>query len=152
MKGVNRGFTLIELLVVVAIIGILSQVVLSALTDVRAKGADANIRSNLAGIRSSATIKYDDMGNTYNKSGTDVSTDACNGLTTADTILELTNISSAITEAVLKSSHGDATCQITANAYSIAIPLKTNPAIFWCIDESSKGVELDHRPTGSICQ
>jgi prepilin-type N-terminal cleavage/methylation domain-containing protein len=147
----RRGFTLIELLVVIAIIGILSQVILSALNSARDKGADANIKSNLEGIRASATLKYDEMGNTYNKSGTDVDTDTCNGLTTANTILEQVNISSAIGDAVAKSGGGDATCKITDSAYAIAVPLKTDPAQFWCVDESSKGVALDHRPTGPVC-
>ncbi len=146
----KKGFTLIELLVVIAIIGILSSIVLASLNTAREKGADANIKSNLEGLRASAAAKYDDMGNTYN-TGADIATDTCSGLNTAGTILEQDSIRLGIADAVAKSG-GDATCQITATQYAIAIPLKTNPAEFWCVDDTSKAVVLAARPTGPICQ
>src|SRR3989338_487668 len=59
INSTKRGFTLIELLVVIAIIGILSSVVLVSLNTAREKGADAGIKSNLAGIRSQAELYYD---------------------------------------------------------------------------------------------
>ncbi len=58
-KRFNQGFTLIELLVVIAIIGILSSVVLASLNTARGKGANAAVKSNLAGIRAQAEIIYD---------------------------------------------------------------------------------------------
>lgn len=64
-QGHLRGFTLIELLVVIAIIGILSSVVLASLNTARNKGADAAIKSNLAGARAQAELFYDSNGNSY---------------------------------------------------------------------------------------
>ena len=60
----NKGFTLIELIVVVAIIGLLSAVVVSALTSARNKGKDATIKSIMNQARNQADIFFL-TGNTY---------------------------------------------------------------------------------------
>jgi prepilin-type N-terminal cleavage/methylation domain-containing protein len=52
----NKGFTLIELLVVIAIIGILSSVVLAALTSARTKGKVAAIQSTMSSLRAQAEV------------------------------------------------------------------------------------------------
>jgi prepilin-type N-terminal cleavage/methylation domain-containing protein len=54
----NKGFTLIELLVVIAIIGILASVVLASLNSARKKGANAQIKSQMASARSQANIFF----------------------------------------------------------------------------------------------
>ncbi len=58
MKNSNKGFTLIELLVVIAIIGILSSVVLAALTTARSKGQAAAIQAQLSNMRAQAELYY----------------------------------------------------------------------------------------------
>jgi prepilin-type N-terminal cleavage/methylation domain-containing protein len=58
VNSMASGFTLIELLVVVAIIGLLSTVVLFAVSDARNKGADAAVKENLINARTQAEIFY----------------------------------------------------------------------------------------------
>jgi prepilin-type N-terminal cleavage/methylation domain-containing protein len=62
MKRKN-GFTLIELLVVIAIIGLLSSLAIVSLNSARDKANDAQIKSDLAQIRTTAELDTDGSGN-----------------------------------------------------------------------------------------
>ena len=53
----KNGFTLIELLVVVSIIGVLATVVLSSLSDARARSRDARRKADLKNIQSAKILK-----------------------------------------------------------------------------------------------
>ncbi len=64
-KNLEKGFTLIELLVVIAIIGILSGIVITALSGARQKATEAEIKSNLSGFRTAAELVYIDNSNSY---------------------------------------------------------------------------------------
>ena len=66
LKNTQSGFTLIELLVVIAIIGILSGIVITALSGAREKAVESEIKSNLAGFRTAAELSYIDNNNSYN--------------------------------------------------------------------------------------
>lgn len=132
----KRGFTLIELLVVIAIIGILSSVVLASLNTARDKGTDAKIQSEIRSIQVNAEIFYDNNGNSYNNTGTAIS--SCNSgmFNNASN----PNIQQIITD--LGSAHGsaDPQCYITANgaAYAIRHQLKANSALYFCADSTGK--------------
>ena len=61
----NRGFTLIELLTVIAIIGILSTLGMVSLNGARQKAYDAQIKSDIANIRTSLALCFDNNNGSY---------------------------------------------------------------------------------------
>jgi prepilin-type N-terminal cleavage/methylation domain-containing protein len=139
----NKGFTLIELLVVIAIIGVLSSVVLASLTTARGKGADASIKTNLANIRAQAEMLYDTNGSyAVDASPTYFALAQC--ASTADTLFSNNNIWNMIDSASRAGTNNlaDTRCYSSANAWAVAIQLKTggtaNDAIAdsWCADNT----------------
>lgn len=64
-----KGFTLIELLVVIAIIGLLSSLAVVSLSDARKKAYDAQIKSDIAQLRTDVEIYADDHDGLYDVAG-----------------------------------------------------------------------------------
>lgn len=61
-----RGFTLIELLVVISIIGFLSSIVLTSLSEARLKARDANLKLQLSEFQKLMELEYSDTGSYAN--------------------------------------------------------------------------------------
>ena len=61
-KKDNKGFTLIELLVVVAIIALLASVVMTALSEVRARGRDSKRTLDIKEVMKAIEMYYSDNG------------------------------------------------------------------------------------------
>lgn len=158
----HRGFTLIELLVVIAIIGILSSVVLASLNTARNKGADAAIKGDLSGIRASAEVLYDTLGNKYSNTGAAINSAACGALTVASPATHIANdsgIQAAIDHAITSNGGNEATCNITdtGSAYLIAAPLKSTNVVgtssgtdYWCIDSTGQSKIEDALPGSGV--
>ena len=137
-KNYKRGFTLIELLVVIAIIGILSSIVLASLNTARQKGTIAAIKGNMAGIRTSAEIFYDNN-TSY---GTDFDLGDC--AATASTLFADTNINQAIVAVEGAYANADAQCvssDLTAAAggtaaSSWAVSATLPDTTSWCVNSA----------------
>ena len=124
MKYINytKGFTLIELLIVIAIIGVLSSVVMTAMGTAKSKGIDAAIKGDTHGIYPQAAIIYDTTGS-YATVCVDV--DVTTALNAAGTV------GGGVTTE----------CQSSASAWAIEAPLKAlnqfssnSGQDYWCMD------------------
>lgn len=133
ISSTKRGFTLIELLVVIAIIGVLSSVVLASLNSARNKGADAAIKSQLAGMRAQAELSYDSNNNSYANVCTDPTiASALSGVKSASGAATInTNVANATTNTSVN-------CHSSTTAWAIESPTKgsTSGINYWCVDNS----------------
>ncbi|MFA5942207.1 MAG: type II secretion system protein [Candidatus Paceibacterota bacterium] len=132
--SLSKGFTLIELLVVIAIIGVLSSVVLASLNTARNKGADAAVKSNLAGARAEAEIYYDST------AGANKYTNVCDSTATNNIFDSATAAKNAVgATSVTRDAVGSATvvaCNDSDSGWAIQSPLKDSTLPFYCVDSS----------------
>ena len=146
----KTGFTLIELLIVIAIIGILSSIVLSSLSNSRAKAYDAKIKQQLLGFRRAAELYYSNQspngygpasltGNCEAAGTMFVDTAVANG--NPDAYLTFTGINPAPT----------LVCNSSGTAYAVQSNLILGTGNYWCVD--SKGAsKLETIALGALTQ
>lgn len=135
-----RGFTLVELLVVVSIIGILTTVVVVSLTTANTRAKDGAVQADLAGIRASAQLYYNDNSG-YGAVAVN-STDDCTTGTTG-TLFADAKVMKQVAAANLANGGGttdDVFCNVSAGGAEYAVfarlPSIASPTTYFCVDSN----------------
>lgn len=139
----SRGFTMIELLVVVAIIGMLSSIILSALNSSRNKGANASIKENLANARAQAELYMEtDSPNGYG--GVCSVGPSAGGVKSIRDMVAAAYASSRATSVSYVIGTGNqidttlAVCHAQSANWAVSVPLKIAEGanLYWCVDST----------------
>ena len=117
------GFTLVEMVVVIAIIGILTAVVLTAVGSARVKARDARIISDMNQIRSFAEIKYTNA-NSY--TGLNCSLDAPAGILAVCDDIDVQN----------GGNGDDPVINISTDGFSYCAEGQLNDTTYYCVDNA----------------
>ena len=139
----KKGFTLIELLVVVAIIGILASVVLASLNNARGKGNNAAIKANLRNTTAQAELFYYTNTvaiNTYTNVCTNGAVGGAQGIgAQVQAATKAAGIAGVFTNDAIGTAT-TATCNDSANAWAVEVPLSTAAGVnqMWCVDSTGK--------------
>lgn len=154
MQKINlkKGFTLIELLMVVAIIGVLSAVVLSSLSNARTKGADASIKTNLNTVRGQSELFFSNNGNSFLPSGGStfaIATCPAYNASGTNFLSRDRSSASAIAEAVSRGGNGSS-CYNSSIAWAVAVGLKSSATASWCVDSSGASKQVAFAPASAI--
>lgn len=150
-KKEEKGFTLLELLMVVAIIGVLTSIVLVSLTDSRNRGADAAVKSNLDTVRGQSELFYSSSNSFLPSGGATFNIATCPAYNASGTNMLSKDkvIAEAIAEAVKRGDNGSS-CYNSSINWAIAVGLKSNSALSWCVDSGGNSKQVSSAPNGAI--
>jgi|SRR3989344_3147109 len=124
----RKGFSLVELLIVITIIGILSTIVLSSLSNSRSKAYDTKVKEQLSSFRTSAEIYFTNQSPT---SYAPVVNSCTNGIF-AD--LQDVNASPGLYLTVANlPPNTQVVCSASDSAYAVKATLYSGNA-YWCVD------------------
>jgi prepilin-type N-terminal cleavage/methylation domain-containing protein len=148
----HYGFTLLEVLVVTAVIGILSGIVLAALTNARDRSYDAAVKDNLANLRTQAGIFHDNNGH-Y---GDGVGLFPVDCLAFPSSLFVIDSVANSMVIAADDASK-NGTVQCTTNtdpgsnasAWSAEAPLSDGSV--WCVDSEGSATIKTTPTTNGVC-
>lgn len=143
----KKGFTLVELLIVIAIIGVLSSIVLNALSGARTKAADSKIKQQLVGFRRAAEIFY------YNQTPNSYGVTVSNSCSTAGSVFASQSTNDGNPYSYLNTWAGittpsQITCYSTGSAYAVSISLSSG---YWCVDSTNTSKSRNSAITSTAC-
>jgi prepilin-type N-terminal cleavage/methylation domain-containing protein len=149
MRGLskNNGFTLIEMLIVVAIIGLLSSVILTALGPAKDKAKDTRIISDVNQIRSIAETLF------ANSNYDALELLPSNNIQNQD----LKGLSDDVTAqggilTIIKSQPAPAKNYLVYSSLNIKTGDSSNPSTqYYCVDSAGHSVTTTNEPYGSVC-
>lgn len=150
MINYKKGFSLIELLISISIIGIITTIVLSSVSNSRARAYDSKVKQQLTSFRTAAEI-YLSMNGRYNApeaEGTEINT--CN--TGMFNNVEYQNGSPGlyIAEGNIP-DFTDVYCGANDTAYAVKATLYSNNQ-YWCVDSKGASMLLNGTPSpDTIC-
>ncbi|MEK7631221.1 MAG: prepilin-type N-terminal cleavage/methylation domain-containing protein [Patescibacteria group bacterium] len=147
------GFTLIELLVVTAIIGMITGIVLAALTNARNRAFDTAVKDNLGNIRTQAGIFHTNNG--HYGDGLAIPTDCFNPADT-DTMFKLDSLIGGMIDAAEDANRAntvrcttDTTSSAKATLWSVESPLIEGDN--WCVDSEGSAKIVTGNATNGAC-
>lgn len=147
MDNREKGFTLIEMLVVVAIIGLLSSVILTALGPAKDKAKDTRIISDVNQVRSIAETLY--ANSSYNALESLPSNNIQNQ--------NLKEISDDVAIqggelTIIKSQPAPAKTYSAYSNLNIKVGDSTNPMTqYYCVDSAGHSVVTTEEPNSPVC-
>lgn len=132
-RFIQSGMTLVELLVVITIIGVLSTIILSSVSDSRTRAYDSKIRQQLASFRTAAEIYFQNQNpNSYGVSS------SCNTGMFASINPSEGSPGVYIDPASMPNTT-QVVCSSSGSAYAVKATLYKGDE-YWCVD--NKGASL----------
>lgn len=160
MKKFKQGFTLIELIVVIALIGIMSGIVVAALSSAKKGGEDAAIQSSLTKMQTQSELYYSSFNN-YGSNSVAYE-DVCPTDEIASTTAGLLGVSglgllSFTKDLVSRVGSVNTLCTVSSNGarWAVASVLKEDDTRVACVDSTGglkiSNIGLSSSITSSVC-